>query len=57
MSARARMPLVGNVSLIEDYQTDTVLNSSSNRTISDDLDVRCGEGGKGLKRKVSLLAW
>ena len=54
MSARRSMPLVSEAILAEDYQTGiAVLDSISNRTICEDLEVRCGNGGKGLKQKVS----
>ena len=56
MGARWSMPLVDKVILAEDYQTGTaVLDSISNRAICEDLEVRWGNGGNGLKRKVSLL--
>ena len=44
--------------LTEDYQTGiAVLDFTSYRAICEDLEVRCGSGGKGLKRRVSLLRW
>ena len=58
MGARGSMPLVDEVIIMEDYQTGTaVLDSISNRTICEILEVRRGGGGKGLKYKVSLLGW
>ena len=52
------MPLVDEVISTEDYQTgSTVLDSTSNRTICEDLEVRWGNGVNGLKGKVSLLGW
>ena len=44
------------VILAEVYQTGTaVLDFMLNRTICDDLELRLGNGVKGLKQKVSLL--
>ena len=41
------------VILTEDYQTGTVvLDSTSSRTMCEDLEVRLGDGGKGLMQKV-----
>ena len=58
MGARWSMPLIDEVILAEDYQTGTaVLDSISYRIICVDLVVSLGNGGKGLKRKVSLLGW
>ena len=58
MGACMSMPLVGEVILTDDYQTGTtVLDSTSSRTICEDLEVCCGNAAKGLKRKVSLLGW
>ena len=58
MGAHGSMPLVDKVILAEDYQTGTaVLDTTANRTICEEVEVRWGNGGKGLKRKVSLLRW
>ena len=58
MGACGSMPLVDEVTLVEDYQTGTtVLDSILNRTICDDLEVRWGNGGKALREKVSQLGW
>ena len=58
MGARGSMPLVDKVILAEDYQTGiAVLDSMSNRTICEDLEVRWWNGGNGLKQKFSLLGW
>ena len=58
MGARRRMPLVDEAIMEEDYQTgDADLDSISNRTMYEDLEVRWGNGGKGLKQNVSLLGW
>ena len=44
------------VILTEDYQTGTVvLDSTLNGNIGEDEEVRRGDGGKGLKSKVSLM--
>ena len=58
MGAHGSMPHVDEIILAEDYQTGTaVLDSFSNRTICEDLEVRWEDGGKGMKKKVSLLGW
>ena len=58
MGARGSMPNIDEVTLTEDYQTGTaVLDFTSNRTFCEDLDVLWWDGGKCLKRKVSLLGW
>ena len=58
MGARGGMSLMDDVILAEDYQTGTaIIDFVSNRTICEDLVVRWGNGGKGLKRKVYLLGW
>ena len=58
MGAHGSMPLVDEVILAVDYQTGTVvLDSISNRTICEDLEVCWGNGGKGLKLNVSMLGW
>ena len=56
MGARESMPIMDKVFLAENYQTGTaILDSTSNRTICEDLEVCWANGGKGLKQKVSLL--
>ena len=58
MGASGRMPLMDEVIVAEDYQAGTaVLDCILNRTICEDVEVCWGNGGKGLKRKVSLLGW
>ena len=58
IGARWSMPLVDEVILSEDYEIGTtILDCISNRTICEDLEVRLGNGGIGLKRKFSLLGW
>ena len=58
MGARGSMPLMDEVILADDYQTGSdILYSTANRTICEDLEVRWGNGGNGMKRKVSLLGW
>ena len=53
MGARWSMPLVDEVNLATDYQTGTtILDSIMNRAICEDLEVRWGNGGNGLKQKV-----
>ena len=56
MGARGTMPLVDEVIMEEYYQTGTaILDSISNRTICEDLEVQWGNGCNGLKCKVSLM--
>ena len=58
MGARGSILLVDMVILAEVYQAGTVVHDSiTNLTICEDLEVRWGNGGKGLKRMVSLLGW
>ena len=50
MGARGSMPIMDEVILAEDYQTGTaILDSSLNQAICEDVVVRWGDGGKGLK--------
>ena len=56
MGALGSMPLVDKplMDLAEDYQTGTsILDSISNRTVCENVEVRWGNGGKDFKRKVS----
>ena len=54
MGAHGSMPLFDEVILAEDYQTGTaILDSISNRTICEDLEVRRGNGGKRLRQNLS----
>ena len=58
IGARRSMLLVDEVILTEDYHAGTtVFDSISNRTICEELEVCWVNGGKGLKRGVSLLGW
>ena len=58
MGASGCMPLMDEFMLTEDYKAGTaVLDSTSNCAICEDLEVRWVDGGKGLKRKISLLGW
>ena len=58
MGARGSMPLVDEVILNDDYQTGTtILDSTSNRSICEDLEVHWGGGSKSLKQNLSLHGW
>ena len=58
MGARGSTSLVDEVILTKEYQTcTTVFESTLNRTIGEDVEVRWEDVGKGLRRMVSLLGW
>ena len=48
------VPLVDDVILTDDHQTGTtIVDSASNRTIGEDVEVCQRDEGKSLKQKVS----
>ena len=56
MGARGNMPRVDEVILTEDYQTGTAdIDSTSSRTICDDLEVRWGM--QAWVRSEMSLCW